>query len=82
MSGQTDRSDWATAAGYLGLLSVLIIPAPLALAAGIAGLRDIRRARERTGRSLSGRGRAVFGIALGSVFTVVLMWGIAALALG
>jgi len=82
VSEQADRSDWATAAGYLGLLSVFIIPAPLAVAAGIAGLRDIRRARQRTGRRLSGRGRAVFGIVLGSVFTVVLVWGIAALALG
>jgi len=29
------RSVWAIAAGYLGLLSVLCLPAPLALLAGI-----------------------------------------------
>ncbi|MDH5371591.1 MAG: DUF4339 domain-containing protein [Acidimicrobiia bacterium] len=77
-----DRSGWAAAAGYLGLLSVLVIPAPLALAVGVVGVRDIRRSEERTGRRLSGMESAVFGIVAGVIFTGVLVWGIAAMALG
>ena len=77
-----DRSGWAAAAGYLGLLSVLVIPAPLALAVGLVGIRDIRHSEERTGRRMSGMKSAVFGIAAGAVFTCVLVWGIAAMALG
>lgn len=71
------RSGWAIAAGYLGLVSVLLFPAPIAIAAGVTGLREIRR-NDR----LFGRGRAIFGIVMGSVFTVVLGAGILALALG
>jgi uncharacterized RDD family membrane protein YckC len=37
------RSAWAIAAGYLGLVSVLVLPAPLALFTGILEIRDIRR---------------------------------------
>jgi hypothetical protein len=70
------RSGWATAAGYLGLVAVLLVPAPMALAAGLAAVRDIRRSRRH------GMGRAVFGIVMGGIFSVVLLLGIAALALG
>lgn len=71
------RSGWAIAAGYLGLVSVLFIPAPIAVATGIAGLRDIRKNDQ-----LYGRGRAIFGIVMGSIFTLLLAIGLLALGLG
>jgi uncharacterized RDD family membrane protein YckC len=69
----TGRSGWAIAAGYLGLFSLLALPAPFALVAGILGLRDIRR-----NPSLGGRGRAIFGIVMGSLFSIVLAGVLAA----
>jgi hypothetical protein len=62
------RSGWAIAAGYLGLLSVLMVPAPLALLFGILAIRDIKRNPQR-----HGMGRAIFGIVMGALFTVVLL---------
>lgn len=64
-----DVSPWAFVAGYLGLVSVLFIPAPFALAAGIMGVRQIRRDRRKTGM-----GRAVFGIIMGGLFTLGLIF--------
>jgi uncharacterized RDD family membrane protein YckC len=63
----TNRSGWCIAAGYLGLFAVLLVPAPLALGAGILGLREVAR-----DPSLGGRGRAWFGIVAGALFTLVL----------
>lgn len=62
------RSAWAIAAGYLGLFAVLLIPAPLALGAGILALRDIGKHPEKFGR-----GRAWFGIVLGLAGTLFLI---------
>ena len=62
------RSGWAIAAGYLGLVSVLLVFAPFALLAGILGLQAIRARPE-----LWGRGRAWFGVIMGSVFSVLLV---------
>jgi hypothetical protein len=62
------RSGWAIAAGYLGLVSVLCIPAPFALLAGILGIRAMRR-----NPKLHGMGRAVFGIVMGALGTVGLV---------
>ena len=62
------RSGWAIAAGYLGLFAFLILPAPLALLAGILAVRDIRR---RPG--IHGMGRAIFGIVIGALGTTVLV---------
>jgi len=62
------RSGWAIAAGYLGLLSFFLLPAPLALVTGIVAIGDIRR-----NPSKHGMGRAVFGIVLGAVGTVLLI---------
>jgi hypothetical protein len=56
------RSGWAIAAGYLALISVLIVPAPFALACGIMAIRDIRR-----DPSKHGMGRAIFGVVMGSL---------------
>jgi hypothetical protein len=62
------RSGWAIAAGYLGLVSVLLVFAPFALITGLLGLRAIRARPE-----LWGRGRAWFGVIMGTVFTALLV---------
>lgn len=63
------RSGWAIAAGYLGLFSVVAIGAPFALLTGILALRDIKR---RPG--LGGKGRAIFGIVMGAICTLLYGW--------
>lgn len=67
------RSGWAIAAGYLGLFSVLCLPAPFALLTGIVAVRDIRRNPKKTGM-----GRAIFGIVMGSLGTFALALFLAA----
>lgn len=62
------RSPLAIAAGYLGLFAVMCVPAPFALLAGILAAREIKR--DPTGQK-HGMGRAVFGIVMGGIFTVV-----------
>lgn len=62
------RSGWAIAAGYLGLLSFLVVFAPLALLAGILALREMRR-----DPSKHGMGRAIFGLVMGTIGTVALV---------
>lgn len=68
------RSGWAIAAGYAGLLSPLLVFAPLALLLGILALRDINRNPRRRGF-----GRAIFGILMGALFSLV---GLGVWALG
>ena len=48
------RSGYAIAAGYLGLFSLIVFPAPLALLFGILAVGDIRRHPKKLGM-----GRAV-----------------------
>lgn len=62
------RSGWAIAAGYLGLISVLCLPSPLALLAGVLAIREIRRNPKK-----HGMGRAVFGVIMGGIGTVALV---------
>jgi hypothetical protein len=62
------RSGWAIAAGYLGLFAVLLLPAPFALAAGLMAVRDIRANPAKLGM-----GRAVFGIVMGALGSLVLL---------
>jgi hypothetical protein len=62
-----NRSILAVIAGYLGLLSLLLIPAPFAILFGILGVRDIRTNPEKYGM-----GRAIFGLVMGIPFTVLL----------
>lgn len=62
------RSGWAIAAGYLGLLSVLLVFAPFALICGIIAVVVIQKNPEKRGM-----GRAIFGIAMGGIFTVALI---------
>jgi hypothetical protein len=65
------RSGWAIVSGYLGLVSVLCLPAPFALLTGILAIRDMRR-----NPKLHGMGRAVFGIIMGSLGTIGLLFGL------
>lgn len=61
-------SPWALASGYLGLFAVLLVPAPLALLTGILALRDIKNNPKR-----AGKGRAIFGIIMGSLCSIGLI---------
>jgi len=61
------RSFWAIAAGYLGLLSVLGVFAPISLIVGLIALSDIRKHPER-----HGRGRAWFGVIMGALGTIAV----------
>lgn len=58
------RSGLAIAAGYVGLLSFLLIPAPFALVLGILAIRDIQAHPTK-----HGMGRAVFGVVAGALGT-------------
>lgn len=53
-------------AGYLGLFSLLILPAPFALILGVVGLNQLKKKN-----ITNGRGRCWTGIVLGSIFTVL-----------
>ena len=66
------RSPWAIWAGYLGLFSLLVFPAPLALVTGLVAVWDIRRNPER-----HGMGRAVFAIVMGGAITGLVVWNLA-----
>jgi hypothetical protein len=55
------RSGWAIAAGYLGLISPIVIFAPLAIIFGIVAIRDMRKHPEK-----HGMGRAVFALVMGA----------------
>lgn len=65
------RSGWAIAAGYLGLFSFVLIPAPISLIVSIIAIRDIRRSRG-TAKVKHGMGRAVFGLVMGIAGTILL----------
>ncbi|HET6266424.1 MAG TPA: GYF domain-containing protein [Acidobacteriota bacterium] len=60
------RSGWAIAAGYLGLFSILLVPAPFAIITGILAIKDIKQNPEK-----HGMGRAIFGIIMGSVVVLI-----------
>lgn len=62
------RSGWAIAAGYLALFSVLLLPAPFALACGLLAIRDMRKHPEK-----HGMGRAIFGIVMGSLGLIAIL---------
>lgn len=69
------RSLWAVAAGYLGLFSVLIVPAPFALLVSLVAMRKIGESR-KTGKPLYGMGRAVFGLVMGALGTLGFLYGV------
>ncbi len=62
------RSMLAIVAGYAGLFAVILPIAPVALGLGIAAMYHLKRHPEQRGR-----GRAVFAIVMGSLFTVLLI---------
>ena len=63
------RSWWAIAAGYFGLFSLIVLPAPIALILGLVALNDIRQNPEKLGK-----GRAVFGLIMGTLGTLLLLF--------
>lgn len=69
------RSWVAIVAGYLGLISVLLVPAPFALFFGAWAIRHVRSAPGR-----HGMGRAIFGIVMGVPGTIGLVVAIVAMA--
>lgn len=71
------HSLWAIAAGYLGLFSLVCFPAPLALFCSLMAIRDLRR-----NPRLSGWGRAILGLVLGTLGTIGLSLGILAALFG
>lgn len=68
------RSPLAIAAGYLGLLSPLLIFAPFALLFGVLAILDIRRHPHK-----HGMGRAIFGVVMGLVFLLLLLFTVVAI---
>ena len=60
------RSGYAIAAGYLGLISILVIPAPFALVFRILGVREIRKSKDQP-HPKHGMGRAIFGLLMGTL---------------
>ncbi|AKV04481.1 hypothetical protein AKJ09_11144 [Labilithrix luteola] len=58
----------ALIAGYVGLASMLCLPAPLALGLGIAALVDLKK---KPGKD--GAGRAWFAIVTGGIGTLMLL---------
>ncbi|BDS08613.1 hypothetical protein NT6N_36530 [Oceaniferula spumae] len=65
------RSGWAIAAGYLGLFSVTCVLAPLSLIISIVAIWDIKRSKG-TGKQKHGMGRAIFGLVMGILGTLLL----------
>ena len=64
------RSGWAIAAGYLGLLSVMLLPAPFAIICSVIALRDLKK-RKAAGQPKHGLGRAIFGLVMGVMGVLV-----------
>ena len=62
------RSGWAIAAGYLGLFSVLILPAPVAIIISIIAIIDIKQHPQKHGMV-----RAAFGLIMGVVCLVLFI---------
>ena len=63
-----NTSGLAIAAGYLGLISVLCLPAPFALLLGILALGHLKKHPKQDGKV-----RAIFGIVMGAIFSAVMV---------
>ena len=61
------RSGWAIAAGYFGLISVMMFPAPIAVVLSIVAFSHLKK-----NPKLHGMGRAVFGLVMGLLGTAAL----------
>ena len=66
------RSGWAIAAGYLGLLSLAIFPAPLAVILSVVAIVDIQKSKNQA-HPKHGMGRAIFGLLMGILGTIILV---------
>jgi hypothetical protein len=62
------RSAWAIAAGHAGLFAVLFFPAPIALVLALVAIWDIRKHPKK-----HGMGRAIFGLVMGGIFTLLML---------
>jgi hypothetical protein len=71
------RSGWAIAAGYLGLFSFVVLPAPISLIVALIAISDIRKHPEK-----HGMGRAIFGLVMGILGTVALVFGLISMIVG
>lgn len=60
------RSGWAIAAGYMGLFAMLCFPAPVAIILGVIAVIHLRR-----NPKLHGWGRAIFGLVMGIIFSII-----------
>ena len=69
------RSGWAIAAGYLGLFSPMILPAPFAIICSVLALSDIKKSKAM-GQPKHGLGRAIFGLIMGVLVTVLVAFGL------
>ena len=67
------RSGWAIAAGYLGLFSLVVVPAPLALVISIIAILHIRKSKSSE-HPKHGMGRAIFGLIMGIAGTAVILF--------
>lgn len=75
------RSGWAIAAGYLGLFSLVALPAPISLVVSLLAIRDINRSKH-TAKMKHGMGRAIFGLVMGVLGTLVLALALFSIAMG
>lgn len=66
------RSGWAIAAGYLGLFSLIVLPAPISLLVSIIAIRDIRKSKG-SAHPKHGMGRAIFGLIMGILGTTLIL---------
>lgn len=62
------RSPWAIVAGYLGLFSILGCVGPVAIIVSIIAIRDIKAHPDK-----HGMGRAIFGLVMGIIGTIVFV---------
>lgn len=67
-----DRSLWAIAAGYLGLISVIPIFGPVAVIVSVVAIMQINKSRT-TPTPKYGMGRAIFGLVMGLFGCLLLM---------
>ncbi len=63
-----NRTGLSIAAGYLGLMCLVVVPGPIAVLVSVLALRELRRKPD-----VAGRGRAWFGLVAGILATVGLL---------
>jgi hypothetical protein len=67
------RSMWAIAAGYMGIFSLLIFPAPFAVIVSLIAIMDIQRSKNSPKGRKFGMGRAIFGLVAGLVCSFAMV---------